>query len=151
MLATVVAGTVSCRYARVEPNREMVAHIYSGGSIDRHISFTPGKEAPKEVQDWIKFNNTKLYHWTMAYYVPRLVLSCPGQYRCFDFYRDSVQDGSFIRRATEEDAKFVAWLKAQAPDKPCPKCKGERWLLSPARDKWLQCPRCNGTGRQAAF
>ena len=141
-LCLAALGLSSCRFPSIKPKQEMVACIYQDCRIDKYVSFTRGKQHPKEIQEWIQYNNGKLYHWTLAEYVPKILLKCPG----IDvaFYSNSVQMGSFIRSATEQDKLFMDWLKNQPADARCPRCKGERY--TPANDTWRICPHCNGIG-----
>ena len=142
-LCLAAVGLSSCRFPSIKPQQEMVAYIYQDCRIDKHVSFTRGKQHPKEIQEWIQYNNGKLYHWTLAEYVPKIVLICPGI--DVTFYSDSVQMGTFIRSATEKDKLFMDWLKNQPADARCPRCKGERYIS--AYDTWRICPHCNGIGR----
>ena len=136
-----VVGLNSCRLPSIKPQQEMVAIIYQDNL--KLVSFTRGKQHPKEIQEWLQYNNGKLYHWTLAEYVPKILLKCPGI--DVTFYSDSVQMGTFIRSATEKDKLFMDWLKNQPADARCPRCKGERY--TPAYDTWRICPHCNGIGR----
>lgn len=145
VLCLVVIGLNSCRFPSIKPQQEMIALIYQGCNIDKRVSFTRGKEHPKEIQEWIQYNNGKLYHWTLAEYVPRILLKCPGI--DVSFYNKSVQMGTFIRSATEKDKLFMDWLRNQPPDAQCLRCKGEREIAAPAGDTWRICPQCNGAGR----
>ena len=144
VLVLAAVGLNSCRFGSLELQQKMIAYVYQGGHINKRVSFTQGQQHPKEIQDWIQFNNSKLYHLTLAEYVPHIVLICPGI--DVTFYSNSVQMGTFIRSVTEEDKQFVEWLMNQPSDAMCPKCKGAQTILNSTYDKWEVCSHCNGSG-----
>ena len=143
-LCLAAVGLNSCRFPSIKPQQEMVAYIYQDCRIDKQVSFTRGKQHPKEIQDWIQYNNGKLYHWTLAEYVPKIVLICPGI--DVTFYSNSVQMGTFIRSASAKDKLFMEWLKNQPADAKCPECEAQQRQTS-TYDVWPNCSRCNGVGR----
>lgn len=106
----------ACRTIRLDPERPMaaVAHIYEGE--DKTITWTGVEEFPPELQEWLDFNSRRWFHFTMSVTASRIWLKFPGQYRAFELQENYVQEGSFIRRARDEDRWFREWLKAQ-PEK----------------------------------
>lgn len=68
-------------------------------------------QAP-ELQKWIQYNNSTIYHATLSYFVPRIRLHFIGEQTSFSFYTDSVQEGTYIRSMSDEDRAFLKWLES---------------------------------------
>lgn len=109
-------GVSSCSFPSVEERGPVLAFKYhQDGSIDSMYCFTEDAPYPRELNEWIEYNNGKLYYVTMVTYAPcGTTLSFPSQQLHFSFLSDIVYDGSNYRKLTRKDRVFLEWLKSLA-------------------------------------
>ena len=124
-LCLAMVGVSSCRFPAVEERGPVLAFSYQqDGSVDKAYAFSKDSPYPRELSEWIEFNNGKLYHATMVTYAPggSISLMFPSQQLHFSFRTDIIYDGSSYRNLTQQDKEFLDWLKSlllmskKAPD-----------------------------------
>ena len=123
-LCLAAMGLNSCSYPSVEERGSVLAFAYhQTGGIDNAYYFPENTPYPRELRDWIEYNNGKLYYATMVTYAPGSIsLMFPSQQLHFSFRTDIIYDGSNYRNLTQQDKDFLDWLKSlllvgkQAPD-----------------------------------
>lgn len=109
-----VAVLNACSFPSVEEKGPVLAFSYhQSGDIDHAYQFPENTPYPRELRDWIEYNNGKLYYATMVTYAPGSIsLHFPAQQLHFSFHADIIHDGSNYRSLTPEDREFLDWLKS---------------------------------------
>ena len=113
-LCLAMVGVSSCRFPAVEERGPVLAFSYQqDGSVDKAYAFSKDSPYPRELSEWIEYNNGKLYHATMVTYAPGgISLHFPAQKLHFSFHADIIHDGSNYRNLTQQDKAFLDWLKS---------------------------------------
>ena len=113
-LCLAAMGLNSCSYPSVEERGPVLAVSYHpSGQVDKAYYFSDDSPYPRELSDWIEYNNGKRFHATMVTYAPvGIHLSFPSQQLHFSFLGDIVYDGSNYRSLTSKDKEFLDWLKS---------------------------------------
>ena len=113
-LCLAAVGLNSCSFSSVEERGPVLAFSYhQNGGVDKAYYFPENTPYPRELSEWIEYNNGKLYHATMVTYAPGgISLHFPAQKLHFSFHADIIHDGSNYRNLTQQDKAFLDWLKS---------------------------------------
>ena len=113
-LCLAALGLSSCCHPSVEERGPVLAFSFQqNGRLDKSYYFSEDAPYPRELRDWIEYNNGKFYYTTIVTYAPVGINLCfPAQHLHFSFLDNMVYDGSNYRSLTPKDKEFLDWLKS---------------------------------------